>query len=77
MDGLKLTKWQNDFEKEAITLQVEYDAYLLPKEFSETYHLKITESQWLELVIEKDSLPNEIEDRLVDMFNKTQPEDSV
>jgi hypothetical protein len=77
MDGLKLTKWQEDFEKEADTLQTQYDAFLLPKKFSDTYHFEITSSQWLELVIEKDSLPKEIEDRLVDMFNRAQPEDSV
>jgi hypothetical protein len=77
MDGLKLTKWQEDFEKEAKTLQTGYDAFLLPKKFSEAYHLEITNSQWLELVIEKDSLPKEIEERLIDIFNKSQPEDSV
>lgn len=77
MDGLKLTKWREDFEKEAKTLQTEYDAFLLPKKFNETYRLEISESQWLKLVIEKDSLPKGIEDRLVDILNKTQPEDSV
>lgn len=77
MDGLKLTKWREDFEKEAKTLQTKYDAFLLPKKFNDIYRLEISESQWLKLVIEKDSLPKEIEDRLVDILNKTQPEDSV
>jgi hypothetical protein len=31
MDGLKLDKWQKSFEAEVKSLQVEYDAFLLPK----------------------------------------------
>ncbi len=77
MDELKLNKWQRDFDKAAKALQVEYDAYFLPKKFSETYRLELTESQSFSLVINPESLPKEIENRLKDIFIKTQPEDSV
>lgn len=78
MDGLKLNKWQEDFEAEVKGLQTEYDAFLLPKKFEDTYRLKIDEtSQTLSLWIDSENLPKEIEDRLSELLLKTEPEDSV
>ena len=40
MDRLKLDKWQKSFEAEVTGVQIEYDAFLLPKRFQDTYQLK-------------------------------------
>lgn len=78
MDGLKLDKWQKAFETEVKNLQVEYDAFLLPKKFEDTYKLKIDEtSHTLYLWIDTENLPKEIEHRLSELLLKTEPEDSV
>lgn len=78
MDGLKLDKWQKSFEAEVKSLQVEYDAFLLPKKFEDTYQLKVDETnQILSLWIDTETLPKEIEDRLSESFLKMEPEDSV
>lgn len=78
MDGLKLDKWQKIFEEEVKNLQVEYDAFLLPKKFEDTYQLKIDEiSQTLSLWIDTENLPKEIENRLSELLLKTEPEDSI
>lgn len=78
MDGLKLNKWQKAFETEVKNLQAEYDAFLLPKKFVDTYKLKIDEiSHTLSLWIDTENLPKEIENRLSELLLKTEPEDSV
>lgn len=78
MDGLKLDKWQKAFETEAKGLQTEYDAFLLPKKFEDTYQLKIDETNHtLSLWIDTQNLPKEIEDRLSELLLQTEPEDSV
>lgn len=78
MDGLKLDKWQKSFEAEVKGIQTEYDAFLLPKKFEETYQLKIDETNLtLSLWIDTENLPKEIEKRLSELLLKTEPEDSV
>lgn len=78
MDGLKLDRWQKSFNEEVKSLQTEYDAFLLPKKFEDTYQLKIDETtQTLSLWIDTDNLPKEIEERLSELLLKTEPEDSV
>ena len=78
MDGLKLDKWQKSFEAEVKSLKTEYDAFLLPKKFEDTYQLKTDETnQTLSLWIDTENLPKEIEDRLSELLLKTEPEDSV
>ena len=78
MDGLKLDKWQKSFEAEVKSLKTEYDAFLLPKKFEDTYQLKTDEAnQTLSLWIDTENLPKEIEDRLSELLLKTEPEDSV
>jgi hypothetical protein len=79
MDGLKLDKWRNTFTSEVQNLQTEFDAFFLTKKLDEFYTLKVDEaSQTLLLEItNKDELPKEIEDRLTQIYFRTQPEDSV
>lgn len=78
MDGLKLDKWQKSFEAEVKSLKTEYDAFLLPKKFEDTYQLKTDETNHtLSLWIDTENLPKEIEDRLSELLLKTEPEDSV
>ena len=78
MDGLKLDKWQKSFETEVKSLKMEYDAFLLPVKFEDTYQLKIDETNHtLSLWIDTENLPKEIEDRLSELLFKTEPEDSI
>lgn len=78
MDGLKLDRWQKSFNREVKSLQTEYDAFLFPKKFEDTYQLKIDETtQTLSLWLDTETLPKEIEDRLSELFLRTKPEDSV
>ena len=78
MDGLKLDKWQKFFEAEVKSLKTEYDAFLLPKKFEDTYQLKTDETnQTLSLWIDTENLPKEIENRLSELLLNTEPEDSV
>lgn len=78
MDGLKLDKWKRNFEAEVKSLQPQYDAFLLPKKFEDTYQLKIDEAtQTLSLSIDATDLPKEIEERLSELLQKTMPEDSI
>ncbi len=78
MDGLKLDKWQKSFEAEVKSLQTQYDAFLLPKKFEDTYQLKIDETtHTLSLWIDTENMPKEIENRLSELLIKTEPEDSV
>lgn len=76
MDGLKVGKWQKSFEAQVKSLQVEYDAFLLPKKFEDTYQLKIDETNHtLSLWIDTENLPKEIENRLSELLLETEPED--
>lgn len=76
MDGLKLDMWQKSFNKEVKSLQTEYDAFLLPKKFDDTYQVKIDEAtQTLSLWVDTENLPKEIEDRLSELLIKTEPAD--
>ena len=69
MDGLKLVKWKKSFEVEVTSLQVEYDAFFLPKKFEDTYQLKIDETNHtLSLWIDTGNLPKEIENRLSELL---------
>lgn len=78
MNWVKLDRWQKSFNKEVKSLQIEYDAFLLPKRFEDTYQVKIDETtQTLSLWIDTETLPKEIEDRLSELFLRTEPEDSV
>lgn len=78
MDGLKLDRWQKSFNEEVKSLQTEYDAFLLPTKFEDTYQVKIDETtQTLSLWIDTETLPKAIEDRLSELFLRTEPEDSV
>ncbi len=78
MDGLKLDEWKRNFEAEVKSLQPQYDAFLLPKKFEDTYQLKIDEAtQTLSLSIDATDLPKEIEERLSELLQKTMPEDSI
>ncbi len=78
MDGLKLYKWQKSFEAEVKSLKVEYDAFLLPTKFEDTYQLRTDENtHTLSLWIDTKNLPKEIENRLSELLLKTEPEDSV
>ena len=77
MDKLKLDKWQKSFEAEVKSVQLEYDAFLLPIKFEDIYQLKIDEtSHTLSLWIDN-NLPKEIEDRLSEILLKTEPEATV
>ncbi|MFX5812846.1 hypothetical protein ABTE31_19265, partial [Acinetobacter baumannii] len=68
--------WQKSFNKEVKSLKTEYDAFLLPKKFDDTYQVKIDEAtQTLSLWIDTENLPKEIEDRLSELLIKTEPED--
>lgn len=78
MDGLKIDKWQKSFETEVKSLKMEYDAFLLPVKFEDTYQLKIDETNHtLSLWIDTENLPKGIEDRLSELLLKTEPEDSI
>jgi hypothetical protein len=77
MDGIKLEKWRLSFEKEVKALQIEYDAFLLPKKLQDTYKLMTDNTtQTLSLWIDSE-LPTEIKDRLTGLLIKTEPEDSI
>ncbi len=78
MDGLKLDKWKKSFEAGAKSLQVEYDTFLLPKKFEDTYKLTTEETgNSLSLWIDRENLPKEMQDRLAELLLQTEPEDSI
>lgn len=79
MDELKLDKWRENFTSEVQNLQIQFDAFFSKKKLNDFYELKVGEvTQNLSLEItDKDELPKEIEERLMDIFYKTKPEDSV
>ena len=78
MDGLKLDSWKTAFEEELKTLQVEYDAFLLPKKFEDTYKITTDEARsMLSLWVDSEAVPNEIETRMFELLVQTEPEDSV
>ena len=79
MDGLKLSKWKENFEAGLKALQIEVEAYMLPKKLDEFYCLRADEENQM-LVLEifnHDGLPKEIEDRIIGIYEYFKPEDSV
>lgn len=78
MDGLKLDRWQRNFNDEVLSIQIEFDSFFNNKKLNQFYELKEDEaSQSLSLVITDDTLPNEIKKRLMNAFETTRPEDRV
>ncbi len=79
MDGVKLTKWRENFKAGIGNLQIEFDAFFVEKKLDEFYSLKVDEvSQNLVLeILNQDELPKEIADRLIQIFTQAKPEDSI
>lgn len=79
MDGLKLDKWKENFKAGMANLQIEFDAFFVEKKLDEFYNLKVDEvTQNLELeIFHGKELPKEIEDRIMETFWNTKPEDSI
>lgn len=79
MDGVKLTKWRENFKAGMANLQIEFDAFFVEKKLNEFYRLKVDEvSQNLVLeILNQDELPKEIADRLIQIFTQAKPEDSI
>lgn len=76
MDEIKLTKWKERFEQEVKNIQVEYNAYFLNRKLQDVYTVKMDESHEWELVI-TGQLPDEIKQRLQQIFLSAKPEDSI
>ena len=78
MNGLKLDRWQRNFNDEVLSIQIEFDSFFNNKKLNQFYELKEDEaSQSLSLVITDDTLPNQIKKPLMNAFETTRPEDSV
>lgn len=78
MDGLKLSKWREDFNREAQRLQVVLDSFFKAKKLDEYYEVRVDElSQNLHLEITDETLPEEIKTSLMKMLEETRPEDSI
>lgn len=78
MDELKLDKWRENFQVEVQNLQIEFDSFFQTKKLNQYYELKIDEvSQNLSLEITDNTLPKDVKERLIDLFNATKPEDSI
>ena len=79
MDGIKLIKWRDNFNREVQHLQTEYDAFFQSKPLSDFYELEEDEGeQNLHLkILHKDELPKEISSRLIQILEQTKPEDSM
>lgn len=77
MDGLKLKKWQDNFNQEVSKLEIEFDAFFKEKKLDEYFTLTMSEvSQNLSLKL-NDQLPAEVKKRMEQLFMATMPEDSV
>lgn len=79
MDGLKLSKWKENFETGLEILQIEVNACMLPKKLYDFCSLKTDEENQM-LVLEifnDDELPKEIEDRITGIYEYSKPEDWV
>jgi len=78
MDGLKLERWRENFQKEAQHLQIELDSFFKNKSLDKYYKLRVDElSETLSVEITDETLPGEIKHRLEDLLIATKPEDSV
>lgn len=78
MDGLKLDKWKENFQKEVQSLQIELDRFFQTKKLKQYYEVKVDEvSENLTLEIIDGSLPKDVQERLINSFNASKPEDSV
>ena len=79
MDGLKLSKWKENFETGLEILQIEVNACMLPKKLYDFCSLKTgKENQMLVLeIFNDDELPKEIEDRITGIYEYSKPEDWV
>ena len=63
-------------KKQVKSLQAEYDAFLLPKKYGDTYQLKIDKTNHtLSLWIDAGKLPKEIENKLYELLLKTESKD--
>lgn len=77
MDEIKLHKWKTDFETQVSKARVEYDAFFLSRSLEDCYQLKLNEtSQQLSLTV-GNFVPEEIKQRLTQIFYESRPEDSV
>ncbi len=79
MDGLKLSKWKENFEAGITNLHIEFDAFLLPKKLQEFYSLPANEENQ-NLVVEilnHHEFPKEIEDRITEIYESSKPVDSM
>ena len=79
MDGLKLSRWKENFEGEIKTLQIQFDAFMLPKKLDKFYSLKADEeNQNLILeILNLHELPKKIEERIKAIYESSRPEDLV
>lgn len=78
MDGLKLESWKDNFNQEIQHLQIEFDSFFNNKKLNTFYEIKEDEtSQSLTLEITDNNLPEQVKDRLINVFETTKPEDSV
>ena len=78
MDELKLDKWKANFKLEIENLQIEFDSFFQTKKLDQYYDLRMDETnETLFLEITDNTLPKEIKERLISIFNATRPEDSV
>jgi hypothetical protein len=76
MDGLKLNRWKENFQREVGNVMIEFNAFFKDKALNEFYLLQVDTSDELSLQISED-LPKEITERLTKLLIETKPEDSV
>ena len=78
MDELKLDKWRANFKQEIENLRIEFDSFFQTKKLDQYYDVRIDETnETLFLEITDNTLPKEIKERLISIFNAAKPEDSV
>jgi hypothetical protein len=78
MDGLKLNKWMQEFNKETGSLQIEFDIFFQDSEITDSYKLKVDElTQNLSLVFTNPGLPEVVKERLLMLVDTTKSEDSI
>lgn len=76
MDGLKLDKWKENFQREVVNLKTEFDAFFKEKDLNAYYTLHMDASDEFTLQL-SDELPHEIKERLMQLLLSTKPEDSI
>ncbi len=78
MDELKLDKWRENFKQELQNLQIEFYSFFQTKKLDQYYDVGIDETnETLFLEITDNTLPKEIKERLISIFNAARPEDIV